>query len=263
MSIGHASALPGRTRSLPWRRSPAGRSAAGAAAAAFQLLLPPLSAKCPAAGYTCNCLHNTYSRLLCACCPLLLSQDAATRGQAEQALLEFRRSGSVEACAAVLQQSGDEAVRFQVSWPLSLQCLMCLHDCGAGDAALQPARPVQYKPADASTFACHLRSACLPAGGARSARDGARPLGGAGRQHPAGHAAAAAAPCAGAAGWRPAPPAAYPSHRHCRRRHQEGLAGELPCGARRRTANHTRTGHSDRQPGGKAGWAGAARGSCG
>jgi hypothetical protein len=96
---------------LPWRRSPAGRSAAGAAAAAFQLLLPPLSAKCPAAGYTCNCLHNTYSRLLCACCPLLLSQDAATRGQAEQALLEFRRSGSVEACAAVLERQGCRGVQ--------------------------------------------------------------------------------------------------------------------------------------------------------
>ena len=41
-------------------------------------------------------------------------QHPATRAQAEQTLLEFRRGAGVEACAALLQQYGDEGVRFQV-----------------------------------------------------------------------------------------------------------------------------------------------------
>ena len=84
---------------------------------------PPQCTAAAAAGSSSwqNLLHP-----FCNCSPVLLPQvqDAATRSQAEQALLEFRRSGSVEACAAVLQQSADEAVRFQVG---SLLCLLCMH----------------------------------------------------------------------------------------------------------------------------------------
>ncbi|KAL4443390.1 hypothetical protein ABPG75_011127 [Micractinium tetrahymenae] len=39
--------------------------------------------------------------------------NPATRAQAEAALLDFRRTASVEACVAILQQSADEAVQFQ------------------------------------------------------------------------------------------------------------------------------------------------------
>ena len=46
---------------------------------------------------------------------LAVLQNPTTRAQAEAALLEFRRSAGVEACVAILQQSSDEGVQFQVS----------------------------------------------------------------------------------------------------------------------------------------------------
>jgi hypothetical protein len=46
---------------------------------------------------------------------LLQDPSPARRSAAEQALLEFRRSGSVEQCVSVLQQSGEEAAQFQAS----------------------------------------------------------------------------------------------------------------------------------------------------
>ncbi|KAI7838545.1 hypothetical protein COHA_007688 [Chlorella ohadii] len=60
------------------------------------LSAPPMEAAAAQFVQACAGLHN-----------------AATRAQAEAALLEFRRSAGVEACVAILQQSSDEGVRFQ------------------------------------------------------------------------------------------------------------------------------------------------------
>ena len=47
------------------------------------------------------------------CSGTLAQQDPATRAQAEAALLDFRRSGSVEAAVGLLQAAGEEGVQFQ------------------------------------------------------------------------------------------------------------------------------------------------------
>lgn len=80
--------------------------------------LAAAAATAAAAAVRCRCLQ-----LSPTCSPPCTgSQNAATRAQAEAALLEFRRSAGVEACVAILQQSSDEGVRFQASSSQQSSC---------------------------------------------------------------------------------------------------------------------------------------------
>lgn len=83
--------------------------------------MPP--AATAAAASPLRCL-TVPSALCWPCAAHVLSQNPATRAQAEAALLDFRRTAGVEACVAILQQSADEAVQFQVGWLVAVPALV-------------------------------------------------------------------------------------------------------------------------------------------
>lgn len=99
VSAAHAAGMLGRLIFSGPCRCPSCRRCLATVAAAATCLLAPLSTLTP-------------RPLPPAAAPL--PQNPATRAQAEQALLEFRRTAGLEAAVAVLQQATDEAVQFQV-----------------------------------------------------------------------------------------------------------------------------------------------------